>query len=45
MRDMKKKKIICTDGELIALLDEDNGMEWLVANPMINWISLPVRDV
>lgn len=42
MRDNKNK--ICTDGELIALLDDDNGMELLVANKIIN-LGLPVRDV
>jgi len=42
MRDIKNK--ICTDCELIALLEDDNGMELLVANKIIN-LGLPVRDV
>ncbi|CAM4878013.1 unnamed protein product [Rotaria socialis] len=42
MRDIKNK--ICTDCELIALLEDDNGMELLVANKIIN-LGLAVRDV
>lgn len=42
MRDIKNK--ICTDCELIALLEDDNGMELLVANKIIN-LGLVVRDV
>lgn len=42
MRDIKNK--ICTDCELIALLEDDNGMELLVANKIIN-LGLSVRDV
>ena len=42
MRDIKNK--ICTDCELIALLEDDNGMELLVANKIIN-LGLTVRDV
>ena len=42
MRDVKKK--ICQDCELIALLEDENGMELLVANKIIN-LNLAVRDV
>ncbi|CAF3538830.1 unnamed protein product [Rotaria sp. Silwood1] len=42
MRDIKNK--ICTDCELIALLEDDNGMELLVANKIVN-LGLAVRDV
>lgn len=42
MRDIKNK--ICTDCELIALLEDDNGMELLVANKIIN-LGLAVKDV
>ncbi|CAF1322792.1 unnamed protein product, partial [Rotaria sordida] len=42
MRDIKNK--ICTDCELIALLEDDNGMELLIANKIIN-LGLAVRDV
>ena len=34
MRDIKNK--ICTDCELIALPEDDNGMEILVANKIID---------
>ncbi|KAH8263174.1 hypothetical protein KR044_005513 [Drosophila immigrans] len=42
MRDVKNK--ICTDCELIALLEDDNGMELLVNNKIIS-LDLPVKDV
>ena len=43
MRDVKKK--ICQDCELIfSLLEDENGMELLVANKIIN-LNLSVRDV
>jgi E3 ubiquitin-protein ligase UBR4 len=42
MRNVKNK--ICTDCELIALLEDDNGMELLVNNKIIS-LDLPVRDV
>ncbi len=42
MRVIKNK--ICTDCELIALLDDDNGMELLVNNKIIS-LDLSVRDV
>uniref|UniRef100_A0A1I8NYS2 UBR-type domain-containing protein n=1 Tax=Stomoxys calcitrans TaxID=35570 RepID=A0A1I8NYS2_STOCA len=42
MRDIKNK--ICTDCELIALLEDDNGMELLVNNKIIS-LDLPVKDV
>lgn len=42
MRNIKNK--ICTDCELIALLDDDNGMELLVNNKIIS-LDLQVRDV
>ena len=42
MRNVKNK--ICTDCELVALLDDDNGMELLVNNKIIS-LDLAVRDV
>lgn len=42
MRDIKNK--ICTDCELIALLEDDNGMELLVNNKIIS-LDLNVKDV
>ncbi|RMZ99744.1 E3 ubiquitin- ligase UBR4-like [Brachionus plicatilis] len=42
MRNIKNK--ICTDSELIALLEDDNGMELLVNNKIIS-LELSVRDV
>ena len=42
MREIKNK--ICLDFELIALLDDDNGMELLVNNKIIS-LDLAVRDV
>lgn len=42
MRNVKNK--ICTDCELIALLEDDNGMELLVNNKIIS-LDLNVRDV
>lgn len=42
MRHIKNK--ICTDCELIALLEDDNGMELLVNNKIIS-LDLPVKDV
>ncbi len=42
MRNIKNK--ICTDCELIALLEDDNGMELLVNNKIIS-LDLQVRDV
>jgi hypothetical protein len=42
MRNIKNK--ICTDCELIALLEDDNGMELLVNNKIIS-LDLSVRDV
>ncbi len=42
MRNVKNK--ICTDCELVALLEDDNGMELLVNNKIIS-LDLPVRDV
>ncbi|KAL9924505.1 E3 ubiquitin-protein ligase-like protein poe [Glossina fuscipes fuscipes] len=42
MRDIKNK--ICTDCELIALLEDDNGMELLVNNKIIS-LDLPVKEV
>lgn len=42
MRDVKNK--ICQDCELVALLEEDSGMELLVNNKIIN-LDLPVKDV
>lgn len=42
MREVKNK--ICTDCELVALLEDDNGMELLVNNKIIS-LDLPVCDV
>nr|XP_006813905.1 PREDICTED: E3 ubiquitin-protein ligase UBR4 [Saccoglossus kowalevskii] len=42
MRDVKNK--ICQDCELIALLEDDNGMELLVQNKIIS-LDLPVKEV
>lgn len=42
MRDVKNK--ICQDCELVALLEDDSGMELLVNNKIIN-LDLPVKDV
>ena len=42
MRNVKNK--ICTDCELIALLEDDNGMELLVNNKIIS-LDLAVKDV
>lgn len=42
MRDVKNK--ICMDCELVALLEDDNGMELLVYNKIIS-LDLPVKDV
>ena len=42
MRDVKNK--ICTDCELVALLEDDTGMELLVCNKIIS-LDLPVKDV
>lgn len=42
MRDIKNK--ICQDCELIALLDDDSGMELLVCNKIIS-LDLPVKEV
>lgn len=42
MRDVKNK--ICRDCELIALLEDDNGMELLVSNKIIN-LDLLVKDI
>uniref|UniRef100_A0A2R5LN58 Putative e3 ubiquitin-protein ligase ubr4 n=1 Tax=Ornithodoros turicata TaxID=34597 RepID=A0A2R5LN58_9ACAR len=42
MRDIKNK--ICQDCELVALLEDDNGMELLVCNKIIS-LDLPVKDV
>lgn len=42
MRDVKNK--ICQDCELVALLEDDNGMELLVNNKIIS-LDLPVKDV
>lgn len=42
MRDVKNK--ICTDCELVALLEDDNGMELLVYNKIIS-LDLPVKEV
>ncbi|VVD06116.1 unnamed protein product [Leptidea sinapis] len=39
MRDVKNK--ICTDCELVALLEDDNGMELLVCNKIMS-LDLPV---
>ena len=40
MREIKNK--ICTDCELVALLEDDNGMELLVSNKIIS-LDLPVK--
>ena len=42
MREVKNK--ICTDCELVALLEDDNGMELLVNNRIIS-LDLPVKEV
>lgn len=42
MRDIKNK--ICQDCELVALLDDDNGMELLVNNKIVS-LDLPVAQV
>ncbi|XP_076048949.1 E3 ubiquitin-protein ligase-like protein poe isoform X2 [Oratosquilla oratoria] len=42
MRDVKNK--ICQDCELVALLEDDNGMELLVCNKIIS-LDLPVKEV
>ncbi|XP_031553032.1 E3 ubiquitin-protein ligase UBR4-like isoform X2 [Actinia tenebrosa] len=42
MRDVKNK--ICTDCELVALLEDDSGMELLINNKIIS-LDLPVKDV
>ncbi|KAK0172054.1 hypothetical protein PV328_005423 [Microctonus aethiopoides] len=42
MRDVKNK--ICQDCELVALLEDDNGMELLVNNKIIS-LDLAVREV
>lgn len=42
MRDVKNK--ICADCELVALLEDDNGMELLVNNKIMS-LDLPVKDV
>lgn len=42
MRDVKNK--ICMDCELVALLEDDNGMELLVYNKIIS-LDLPVKEV
>ncbi|CAH0722275.1 unnamed protein product, partial [Brenthis ino] len=42
MRDVKNK--ICTDCELVALLEDDNGMELLVCNKIMS-LDLPVKEV
>jgi E3 ubiquitin-protein ligase UBR4 len=42
MREIKNK--ICMDCELVALLEDDNGMELLVNNKIIS-LDLPVKDV
>ena len=42
MREIKNK--ICRDCELVALLEDDNGMELLVNNKIIS-LDLPVKDV
>ena len=42
MREVKNR--ICRDCELIALLEDDNGMELLVHNKIIS-LDLPVKDV
>ncbi len=42
MREIKNK--ICRDCELVALLEDDNGMELLVNDKIIS-LDLPVKDV
>ncbi|QQP38245.1 Protein purity of essencelike, partial [Caligus rogercresseyi] len=42
MRNVKNK--ICADCELVALLEDDNGMELLVNNKIVS-LDLPVKDV
>lgn len=42
MRDVKNK--ICQDCELVALLEDDNGMELLICNKIIS-LDLPVKEV
>lgn len=42
MRDIKNK--ICRDTEMIALMEDDNGMELLVNNQIVS-LALPVRAV
>ena len=42
MRDVKNK--ICQDCELVALLEDDSGMELLVNNKIIS-LDLPVKEV
>ncbi|XP_071948294.1 E3 ubiquitin-protein ligase UBR4-like isoform X1 [Antedon mediterranea] len=42
MRDVKNK--ICRDCELVALLEDDTGMELLVSNKIIS-LDLPVKEV
>lgn len=42
MRDVKNK--ICQDCELVALLEDDNGMELLVNNKIMS-LDLPVKEV
>ncbi|XP_072935202.1 E3 ubiquitin-protein ligase UBR4 isoform X5 [Epargyreus clarus] len=42
MRDVKNK--ICTDCDLVALLEDDNGMELLVCNKIMS-LDLPVKEV
>ncbi|XP_060527250.1 E3 ubiquitin-protein ligase UBR4 [Cylas formicarius] len=42
MRNVKNK--ICQDCELVALLEDDNGMELLVNNKIMS-LDLPVKDV
>ena len=36
--------LLCIDCELVALLEDDSGMELLVANKIIS-LDLPVKDV
>ena len=42
MRDVKNR--ICRDCELVALLEDDTGMELLVNNRIIS-LDLPVKEV
>ena len=44
MFKIQVKNKICTDCELVALLEDDNGMELLVNNKIIS-LDLPVKDV